>query len=172
MIYIELLIYVLLILLLLSNDKVKTLISNTKILTKTAGLIAVAGMIFAQLYNTPDYTYPFVQWDMYSGSYPAPAYLEYRIELTNDNNRHYPIDEVAFTSQKGFMVKLEDLMGGAKKQNNALTQTVEALINIYEYNHPDDTVKQFMIISKRVQPSQAKEDFSVEATKIFEYQGN
>ena len=161
-IFLELLLYLSFIPILLCNTHIYKLISSLSIKSLIAISTFIILLISAQLFKTPEHTYPFTTWNMYSSVYPRPLYLEYLVKLENDSTEHYPFELVTFTSQKAFMRRLANL----KEKEN----TVKQLITIYKSEFDRKNIDQFTIVMVTFDIKDSEKNYTIKREEIFAYE--
>ena len=127
-------------------------------------------LVVGQVNKTPSQTYPFVNWSMYSQKTPWPSYIEHIITLQDGSRMHYPYEDIAFTSPRAFMRKIERIEAEARQRDLVLLhETVEGLIEIYEKKNPNNKVTSFSLIENMITIPENGIGYDKSSKELFMY---
>jgi len=143
----ELFIYICLIAIFCRLANVRVVFSSLSMIKSVFIIGFVYLLVVAQVFKTPQVTYPFAYWGMYSESHPTPLYMEHIITLDDGKIMHYPFEIIMFTSQRAFMRKIENLERSTRgnEEREVLEQALRSLIDIYEKKYVSHHIREFAI---------------------------
>lgn len=148
MFIIEFFLYLTLLLLFYYFSGIHCQFRSITIFYKLSVILIIYFLAIGQVNKSPQQTYPFTYWGMYSQTMPGQDYHEYLLKLNDGSIIHYSFELVTFTSQRAFMRKLQNLQRSSEENvldKERLHQTADALIAIYERANPGKTVRSFSI---------------------------
>jgi hypothetical protein len=107
----------------------------------------VGAAVFAQLVGMPRFTYPFVDWTMYSQVHPANTFIRYDTVRASGAEEHLPISRLTpSTSPRAVMAGLNGLVHSTDvKDGERLRRALSALAAIENRRAPADPIEQVVI---------------------------
>jgi hypothetical protein len=136
-------------------------------------------LLFTQLYNRPQQTFPFIPWNMYSGRFAEPIHYQEYVGIDADHHEVViPIEKLFASQARTIYWRLQDLlkkMGDEHDQSNREKYEGQqrALLNacILRFNelHPDQAVTRVRIFQCTMSRSAIGDNLQVTRRLLKEF---
>lgn len=131
--------------------------AKSKIIPLSLSLLLVIFLPWAQAVNSSRTTYPLVPWTMYASQNPGTTFSEYCIIDNTGEAYHYPFSNIAFSSPRAMIRRLENLSRSCRcdSGDNLTDSYIQSLVDIHR-QITGKNILSFYIYSARAVPGSSE----------------